>query len=133
MQGLALRGSCAEQTTVQGALRLQEKLAEYPRADLLGKLHHQLHLGPSRSPGPARLQPQSCHHQLFIGATKGPPWCPAVPGALGEPGRAPTLYVGSAPHSAHITTPLPALGSSLHSAWAAAGSSAGEKGTGSLG
>lgn len=59
MQGFALRGSCAEQTTVQGALRLQEKLAEHPRVDLLRELHHQLPLGPSRSPGPARSSPRA--------------------------------------------------------------------------
>lgn len=40
MQRFALTGSCAEQTTVQGVLRLEERLAEHPRVDFLGELHH---------------------------------------------------------------------------------------------
>lgn len=70
MQGFALRGLCAEQTTVQGAWRLQQKLAEHPRVDLL---HHGVPPGAlgQHSPSPVTIS--------------------SSPGALGEPGRAPTL------------------------------------------
>lgn len=116
-QGFALRGSHAEQTTVQGGYK-RSRQSTPARGFARGAARAAPSQGPSgRSPGPAWPQPRGCPHQLFTGATQRPPRCPAAPGALGEPGRAPTLHMGAAAPSAQIPTAENAAGGKGTGAW----------------